>query len=368
LPNGTFPYVGSSYSSRGATWLDPGLTSPYVISWSAGIQYEFARNWLLEIRYEGSAGEKLIGEWNINEIPLSITLGGNTALQNQVYAAQQNYKPYTQFGSVNLISNLNHSTYHGGDIRIEKRLASGLTLTAFDTYSKAIDANDGEGGGGDTYYDRGLSKGVAGYNRTQHANLQLTYMLPFGRGRAFLSNSSRLADTLLGGWDISFNQTVDTGVPFSVGFSNSPYKYLTPGNNASILTTVGQAYTPNWGIGPNRFPSTVPPQVPYLKISSFAYPAAYTLGELGRNTFIGPTTMFQGFAIKKSVIFKERYRAQIRLDGHNLPFKNPNFTTPNASFSTANAQNFGSMTGTMGAWSEYGYNQPTVQLGMRFEF
>jgi hypothetical protein len=292
----------------------------------------------------------------------------NTTLANTVYAATQNYKPYTQFGSINMISNFNHSTYHDGEIRVEKRLANGLTLTAFDTYSKAIDNNDNEGGGGDTFYNRSLNKAVAGYNRTQHANLQTTYSLPVGRGRPFLSSTSRLVDSIVGGWDISFNQTVDTGMPFGVSFSNSPYKYLTPGNTPNILTTNAAALTPNWGIGPNRFPTTTPPQVPYFQISAFGYPAAYTLGSLGRNTFRGPTTMFQGFAIKKSVTFKERYRAQIRLDGHNLPLKNPNFTTPNASYSTANPQNFGSMSGTMGAWSQYGYQQATIQVGFRFEF
>jgi hypothetical protein len=366
--DGTFPYIGSSYSSRNTTWLDPGLASPYIMNWSGGVQYEFAHNWLVEARYEGSSGNKLLGSWNVNEIPLSITLGGNTTLQNTVSGATQNYKPWTNFGSINMVSNFNHTTYHGGSIRLEKRMSNGLTVTAFDTYSKAMDATDGEGGGGITYYNRSLEKGIAGYNRQQHANLMVTYTLPFGRGQKFL-NSGRIPDYIFGGWTISFNQTADSGMPFGVGFGNSPYKYLT-GTRVVPLTSAADAQTPNWDIGPNRFPTQCPPQTPYLKYSSFAYPAAYTTGFLGRNVFRGPATYFQGFALLKTVTLKERYKFTVRLDGHNLPFKRPSFTTPNTTWTTAagSLATFGSMSGTMGAWSEYGYNQATLQIGGRFEF
>lgn len=364
--NGTFPYVGSSYGSRSATWLDPGLVNPYIMTWSAGIQYEFARNWLLEVRYEGSAGNKLIGNWNINEIPPSITLGGNTTLQNQVYAAQQNYKPWTNFGTISLISNFNHTTYHSGSIRLERRMTNGFTLAAFHTYAKTLDEQDGEGGGGITYYDRSLQKGVAGYDRRQHFNAQVTYALPFGKQQRWM-NRGKLVDYVLGGWNVSINQTLDSGIPFSPSFSNSPNKYLT-GTRLMPLTSVEDATTPDWDIGANRFPLTAPPQTPYLKFSSFAYPAAYTTGVLGRNVFTGPGMNALGFALRKTWTFKERYKATARLDGHNLPFKHPNFSTPNSTWSTASPQNFGSMSGTLGAWSEYGYNQPTLQLGLRFEF
>jgi hypothetical protein len=213
---------------------------------------------------------------------------------------------------------------------------------------------------------------VAGYNRTHHFNAQMTWELPFGRGRRWM-NKVGLLDHVLGGWALSYNQTFDTGLPFSVSFGNSPYRYLT-GTRAVALTTVEDAYNErgNWDIGPNRFSATgatsVPPQNPYLKFSSFAYPAAFTTGTLGRNTFVGPGLNAGGFALRKTWTFKERYKATARLDGHNLPFKQPNFSTPSSSWSTSSPTSFGSMSGTMGAWSEYGYNQATLQVGLRFEF
>jgi len=372
--NGTFPFnpTSASYSARSTTWMDPGLVNPYIMNWAGGIEYEFARNWMVEVRYDGSASNKLLGTWNINELPPQDELynGSNLALLNTVHGNTQIYKPYQQFGSVNLLSNFNHATYHGGTVRLERRLSSGLVLTAFDTYSKALDACDNECGGGDTYYNRALQKGVAGYNRTQHAFVQFSYELPFGRGQRFLNTSGRAVNYIVGGWNLSFSQVFDSGIPFGVGYSNSPYNYNTPGNTPNILSTYAAALEPNWSVGPNRFPMTTPPQNPYFVYSDFAYPAAYTLGNMGRNIYKGPFTTFQGFAIKKQFTFKEKYKVAVRLDGHNLPLKRPSFTTPNASWTTASGSltQFGSMSGTMGAWSEYGYNQATVQLGARFEF
>jgi hypothetical protein len=259
-PDGTVPWVGTNYSSRSATWLDPGLRNPYIMNWSAGLQYEFARNWLLEMRYEGSAGVRLIGRWNINEIPLSLTLGGDTKLQDQIYQAQQNYKPWTNFGTISLLSNLNHTTFHGGTVRLERRFANGFTLNAFHTYSKALDSTDGEGGGGITYYNRSLEKGRAGYDVRHHFNVQFAYDLPFGRGQRWL-NHHGVIDYVAGGWEISINQTCDSGMPSSISFSNSPNKYLT-GTRPVALVPIEQAVTPDWQIGPNRFPLTAPPQTP----------------------------------------------------------------------------------------------------------
>jgi hypothetical protein len=365
--DGTVPWVGTSYNSRNVTWLDPGLRNPYIMNWSAGIQWQFAYNWLVEARYEGSAGNRLLGSWNINEIPLSITLGGDTALQNTVWAAQQNYKPYTKFGNITLISNFNHNTYHSGSLRLERRLHNGFTMTSFYTYAKNLSAADNEGGGGITYYNRSLEKSRTSYDVRHHFNVQVTYDLPFGKGRRWLSQGG-VFDYILGGWGLSVNDTLDSGMPSSIGFSGSPNKYLTPGQRIVPLTKIEDALTPNWSIGPNRFPTTAPPQTPYLKASSFAYPASYTTGFLGKYVYESPGMHGMGFAVKKTWTFKERFKSTFRLDAHNLPFKQPNFSRPASTWNVASPQLFGYINSARGAWSEYGYNQATIQLGVRFEF
>ena len=69
------------------------MRMPYVMNWSGGLQWEFARNWLLEGQYQGQSGVGLINSWDINAIPLNVS--NDTDVLNQIFQATQNYKPYT---------------------------------------------------------------------------------------------------------------------------------------------------------------------------------------------------------------------------------------------------------------------------------
>ena len=88
-------------------------------------QFQVAPTWLATATYQGTAGVGLVRNWNINQIPLSIALGNDRALQDKVFAAQQNYLIYPQFGTVNYLSNFNHNTWHSGNFAIEKRYGRG---------------------------------------------------------------------------------------------------------------------------------------------------------------------------------------------------------------------------------------------------
>ena len=158
-PDGSVPFVGTNYSSRNASWYDPNMRMPYVMSWSGGIQWGFRNNWVLETLYQGQSGVGLINTWDTNRIPLNIS--NDPAVLNTIFTASQNYKPYPQFGAVNLISNFGHNTYHGGTVRVEKRYSAGLVLNAFYTFQKTITDNENETGvGGVDYYNRRLEKGL----------------------------------------------------------------------------------------------------------------------------------------------------------------------------------------------------------------
>src|SRR5207248_7161342 len=138
--------------------------------------------------------------------------------------------------------------------------------------------------------------------------------------------------------------------PFTVNFANSPNRYLPGESRPNILTTVEDAYVPDWSIGPNRFPSTA--QTPYLKYSSFAYPAAFTVGNLGRNTFEGPGLNWTQLSLSKGWNIGERMKFQLRLDANNFPFMQPNFSNPISAYNANSASTFGKGPGTRGSFSD----------------
>ncbi len=363
-PDGSVPFIGTNYSTRSANWWDPGMRMPYVLNWSAGVQYEFARNWVFETLYQGQSGVGLINSWDINAIPLNVSNDINVL--NAIFQATQNYKPYTQFGSINHFSNYGHNSYHGATWRVEKRASAGLSFNAFYTWSKSINENEGDGGdSGVTFYNRRLEKGRSSTDIRHRFVSVMSYDLPFGKGRHFM-NRGGVLNHVLGGWELTWTQTLQSGQPFTVNFAGGSNRYLPGEARPNILTTVEDAYTPNWTLGPNRFPSSA--QNPYLKFDAFAYPAPFTAGNLGRNTFEGPGLLWTQLSLSKGWQIKERVKFQIRLDGNNFPFMQPNFSNPSSSYNVNSASAFGRGFGTRGSFSDVGTANGHMLLVGRIQF
>ncbi len=362
--NGSSPFVGTNYSARNVDWYDPNIRMPYIMSWSGGFQYQFTNNWLAELLYQGAAGVRLLNAWNVNAIRLDVSK--DPAVLNQIYQATQNYKPYPQFGNINFYSNFGHNTHHAGTVRLEKRYSTGMTLVGFYTFQKTLDEADNDGvASGISYYNRRLEKARAGYDARHHFTSILTYELPLGKGRR-LVNRGGVLNHLLGGWDITWTQSFESGLPASVTFSGGPYKYLPGSSRPNALVPMEQAVVQGWSIGPHRFPSSA--QNPYLNFSAFAYPAAFTAGTLGRNTFEIPGTNWTQLSAAKIWTVGERLRFTTRVDLGNLPFPQPQFAAPNSTYSTNSPLTFGRFSGVRGDYTSFGQGQPNIEIGLRAEF
>ncbi|HZT32926.1 MAG TPA: carboxypeptidase regulatory-like domain-containing protein [Bryobacteraceae bacterium] len=363
LSNGTSPFVGVNYSARQATRYDPALHNPYAMNWNATIQYQFAPSWLLELSYQGSSGVGLLNAWDTNTVPLNIST--DPTVLNNIFQNYQNFRPFPNFGSIYMWSNFSHSTYHSGTVKVEKRSSYGLMLTSFYTWSKAIDECDADGiCSGETYYNRKLEKGIAGFNLTNRNVTYLTYELPFGRGRHFM-NSGGVKDYILGGWNASIIQTFQTGLPVTFTLAGSPYRYL-PGNGVQRPTQIlptDQLLVANYRIG-DRFNNSL--KNPMWNINAFANPAAFTLGTLGRNTITGPSMNWTQVSLAKNFAIKEKYNFEVRYDINNV-FKQPNFINPSSVVNLASPGLFGKPTGTQGGWCCLG-GQFVSTLVLKFQF
>jgi hypothetical protein len=317
------------------------------MNWSGGFQWEFVRSWLAEFNYQGSSGVGLRGTVDANTLPQALYASRDTTLLDKVYQATQNYKPFPQFGTINYTTNLGHNTYHGVLGRVEKRYANGLTLQGSWSFSKNM---SGAGGTGWSYYNWTLTKARAASDLNQRALVAMTYELPFGKGRKWMNGGGK-KNWLLGNWDFMATQMGQTGHPMSVSYGGSPSRYLPGASRPNQILPNDQAQIQGWTIGPNRFPATA--QNPYLNISAFQYPAAYTPGTLGANTFTGPRMIWAQLQLTKRFQIKEKYTILVRWDMNN-PYKYNSFTLGNPTYNLQSAPSFARNFGTFDNWGSVG--------------
>ena len=338
--SGTSPYQGTNYGSRGAEWWDPNLRNPYVLNWNTSVQYELTSNYLLDLAYQGSAAIGLIERWEFNTFPIDYA-SNDPVLRNKVFAASQNYRPYPNFGSVRFRSNFGHSTYHSGTIKLEKRYSAGVTFITFYTFSKAITSQDDDnsGGGVAPIQNRGLEKAPAGYDRNHRYSGHVTYELPMGKGRRFL-NQGGVMNHLLGGWEIAWIQSLESGNPLTFGFSNSPYNYYPTFAGSRRPNVTGEPkLRDNWrDVGPDRFNTNNNNAV--IDMSPFSYPAEFTSGNAGRNIVIGLPLVWSTCSAKKNIRLTERFNLQVRWDFNNV-LKTFNFDPPTTTVDLQNPKSFG---------------------------
>jgi hypothetical protein len=363
-PDGSVPFQGTNFGGRNASWFDPGMRLPYTYMWSAGIQHQLSGTWLVEGLYQGSAGVGLLNNWDTNVVPLDIS--NNPVVLNQVFQAVQNYKPYTQFGQIQHFSNYGHNTHHSGMLRFERRFAQGMTLNAFYQLGKTINNSDNDGGmNGITFYNRALEKARANYDIRHRFVGMLTYELPFGKGRKWM-NGGGISDWVFGNWDFAWTQTFQSGPPTTVTFAGSPNRYLPGVSRPNQILPNDQAQPQPWDVGPNRFPLSA--QNRYYSFDGFAYPAAFTPGTLGRNTFESPGLRWTQLSISKEFKIKERFIFSIRWDVNN-PTKEPQFPDPNGVFNLANRATFGTFAGNgRGSFSDIGTSRMHHIIVGRFQF
>jgi hypothetical protein len=171
--------------------------------------------------------------------------------------------------------------------------------------------------------------------------LTLSYLweLPFGKGKTYLSHGGPL-DWLLGGWQTNGILTVQSGLPFSPVLQTS-------------TTNTGTGSRPNV-VGPANYPHTMQH---WFDPSAFATPAAYTYGNAGRDTLLGPGRTNWDMSLFKDFTIREQTVLEFRAEAFNI-FNHPQLGLPNATIGNPQA---GSITSTVG-------NPRQLQVALRLQF
>lgn len=94
-PLATIPINDTNSSTQSVDVPDGGLKQPYIQNWNASLGREVAKGLVLDVRYVGSKGSRLIQGVNINEVNIlengilnaftTTEAGGNSPLLNQIF-------------------------------------------------------------------------------------------------------------------------------------------------------------------------------------------------------------------------------------------------------------------------------------------
>ncbi|MBN8729082.1 MAG: TonB-dependent receptor [Acidobacteria bacterium] len=361
--DGSVPFQGTNFGGRNISFYDPNMRLPYVAMWSAGFQTQLSGSWLMDVQYQGSSGVGLLNNWDMNVVPLNIS--NDTAVLNQVFAATQNYKPYTQFGAIQHYSNYGHNSHHSGTLRFERRYAQGMTLNAFYQLGKTLNDGDDDGGrSGITFYNRDLEKARASYDIRHRFVSVFTYELPFGKGRKMM-NGGGISNHILGNWDFAWTQTFQSGPPVNITAAGGP-RYL-PGQVRPVaLLPAEQMTVGDYSLG-SRFPLAA--QNNYFNLGAFGYaPQFSAAGMIGRNIVESPGMRWTQLSLSKVFPIKERFRFSVRWDVNN-PTKQPQLADPGASYNVNSLAQFGRFNGIgRGSFSDIGTARMHHIIVGRFEW
>jgi hypothetical protein len=373
----TYPFTGRSTFFGEPLFpelraMDQNMGTAYYEQAHLGVQYQLAKDFVLESNYVGTFGHKLIGIVSRNSYNGEY-VGEDTGLYSET--------PINPgFGAINFRTNCCDSNYHGLQTTVRKRFTGGLEFNANYTFAKAMDdisdtftGKATSGGFPSDSQDPKFDYGPADYDVRHRIVASFVYDLPFAKGNRWI-----------GGWNVSGIVSWQTGANFSVfnsgvdsnmdGNLNDRANYVGSGK---INDSINHNQEPWRGYLPGNDPSTgLNPDFAFLNTTPGAggtipCPATVNmglwcegaaLGQSERNTLVGPGFFNTDFGVKKT--FKITESAGLRLEANffNL-FNHPNFQTPENNQADGN---FGQSTAT---YSNQQSGGPRItQLAIRFDF
>ena len=319
------------------TALEPHAPAQYVQQWSFSVEKSLGRETTLEVGYLGAHGVHLQRAHLINNAPPGpgaigprrpfpkISFVPDTVFPSSVNVASSTFPVST----INLLENSAQSWYDAGYVNLRRRYSRGLSFLANYTFSKNLsDAPDFrspmfESSIPQNNSDLAAEKAAACDVKHRFA-MSLVYDIP-------AATAEGLANLFTRNWHLSTIYQVQSGFPLTISvFGDTANSGVVLGENPIRANVTGQAI-----FGAGRHTSDA-----WFNTAAFATPAAFTFGDVGRNTVYGPGMQTLDFAVAREFSLAERTRFQFRAEFFNA-LNHVNLGTPDR---FVNTPQFGTIT------------------------
>jgi len=355
ITGGTLKGFGNSVTANA---IPLSIQTPRIQQYNATFEREIMHDGTLRVSYLGTHMSGLIAGKDLDELPPNTTPFGTTqgdaALTvcdptqgNCAYSPQDLARlPFPLVGEFLLTyGNFGHGNSNSFQTEFTRRYKSGFMLDVSYTYldqkTSALDtANSSLGGIGYNPFNPNSDYGTDGYVSKHRFIAYGIYDLPVGRKHRIGNSFSKFADTLLGGWQTTFNMFAKSGQGFTPFWICDDCDPVEPGNIAvSSIDAVG-----DFNVEPSFRPMVVSNNINTGKHGSNAYiwnADAFGLPSMGadllsnpavakRNSLTGPGAWGVNLGIHKAFPIGERVVATLGADFDNI-FNHP-LLAPDANF------------------------------------
>jgi hypothetical protein len=253
--------------------LDPVYYNPLNYQYSAGLQYQAARDTVIELNYVGSHQIHQGRNRNINQIPYSDLLGAQQGTLNPDL-----YRPYLGYSQLYVNGRDATTRYNSMQVFANRRFTSGLEFQVAYTWSRLISSTinrdtEGKASPAQDAFNLKAEKALATQDQPQTFTMNYIYELPF-----FKKSSHAFARQALGGWEVVGIYTARSGLPQTVCIDHDVVG-LTDGGQVCQRPDVIAA--PNLDRGKRTI-------LDYFNTAAFALQAPGTFGNSARNNVRGP--------------------------------------------------------------------------------
>ncbi len=296
------------------------LPTNYTYHYSFDTQFQFVKEWVATIGYQGSVSRHLLREYNENVTAIAAGIPVNPTLQ-----------------TVSFYGNDNNSNYNALVTTLRHNFARQFQAEAQYTWSKSMDEGSQPFYQDPYPYNNRLAYGRSDYNVANAFKVFGVYEPVFFAGR------HGLLEKTLGGWAISGILNIHSGFPWTpvytetgngVYYANSGYNVLRPaaylggaGHDTSNAAFLSGPQNPNAPVNVNYTKGSLA----YFTIPNVTpgpqFPAVGTLPQapgVQRNFLNGPNyidadmTLSKAFGLPANKVLGERAQFEVRANAYNI--------------------------------------------------
>ncbi|MEQ1352965.1 MAG: TonB-dependent receptor [Candidatus Acidiferrum sp.] len=313
---------------------------PTVDAWNVSFQRQVTGSISVTAAYVGNKGTHTFVEGNPAYNVNSRTIVGYDPNAADPDANRKSRTPYYSLydwtQGIDYFGNDADNKYNALQLSVEKRFSGGLSIKSSYTFQHA----DRYQNNGYFNIDKTVGYGPNSDYRNHVFIFTQVYDLPFGKGRRYMTDSGRIADFFIGGWQINSNTNFSSGLPFTPSISScSPSSDNGPcrpdivgkvgeGTRSGSPRDLGYWFETTGGVSITGFAGET--------AGPWAQPALDTFGNVRVNSFRGPRFFDTNAALFKNFSITERVKFQLQFQFFNI-FNHVSLGNPNTNVDQSNA-------------------------------